>query len=273
MMGPGARTERVLVRGIGDVGSAVAHCLFSAGYAVVIHDGPTPTTSRRTMAFTDAVFDGRAELAGLTAARVDDLSALDAILSARQVIPVTVGDFDATLNALRPAVLVDARMRKRARPEIQRGLASLTIGLGPNFVAGEMVDLAVETSWGDGLGKIITHGPTRPLAGEPRPIAGHTRDRFVYAPVAGVFRTDHRIGAPVRAGEVVARIGDSPLTAPLSGILRGLTHDGVPVEAGTKAIEVDPRGDAATISGIGERPMRIADGVLRAVRSRAGGAR
>ena len=52
----------VLVRGVGDIGSAVAHRLFGAGYGVVIHDDPQPTTTRRGMAFADAVFDGRASL-------------------------------------------------------------------------------------------------------------------------------------------------------------------------------------------------------------------
>jgi len=45
---------RILVRGSGDIGSAVAHRLFEAGYAVVIHDTTQPTTTRRKMAFTDA---------------------------------------------------------------------------------------------------------------------------------------------------------------------------------------------------------------------------
>ena len=38
-----------------------------------------------------------------------------------------------------------ALMRKRTVPEIQRGVAPLTIGLGPNFVASENVDVAIET--------------------------------------------------------------------------------------------------------------------------------
>jgi hypothetical protein len=40
------------------------------------------------------------------------------------------------------SAVIDARMRKRAVPEGQRGLAPLTIGLGPNFIAGENVDVA-----------------------------------------------------------------------------------------------------------------------------------
>ncbi len=45
----------VLVRGCGDVGSAVAHGLFGAGYRVLIHDDPGPAHTRRGMAFTDAL--------------------------------------------------------------------------------------------------------------------------------------------------------------------------------------------------------------------------
>ena len=52
----------VVVRGVGDIGSAVAHCLFLEDYTVVIHDDPTPPTTRRGMAFADAVFDGSAIL-------------------------------------------------------------------------------------------------------------------------------------------------------------------------------------------------------------------
>jgi xanthine dehydrogenase accessory factor len=200
---------------------------------------------------------------------VDRVDGLADALAARVAIPVTTAGFEAVLAAVAPDVLVDARMRKRVRPERQRGRAPLTIGLGPNFVAGETTDVAIETQWGDRLGAVIEAGPTRALAGEPRSFEGHARDRFVYAPVAGVMRTRAAIAQAVRTGEVVATIGDERLTAPLDGILRGLTHDGVPVEAGTKVIEVDPRGDGSAVIGIGVRPVRIADGVLEAIGARA----
>jgi xanthine dehydrogenase accessory factor len=169
-------------------------------------------------------------------------------------------------------VLVDARMRKRARPERQLALAPLTIGLGPNFVAGETTHLAIETRWGDELGAVITSGATQALAGDPRSFDGHARDRFIYAPVAGVFRTGAAIGQRVPRGELVAAIdggaeGQLELRAPLEGILRGLTHDGVPVEAGAKVLEVDPRGEMKAVIGLGPRPQRIAAGVAAAIES------
>ena len=54
----------VLVRGTGDVGSAVAYALFRAGHSVVLHDKPRPPHHRRGMAFVNALYDGTAELQG-----------------------------------------------------------------------------------------------------------------------------------------------------------------------------------------------------------------
>jgi xanthine dehydrogenase accessory factor len=253
---------RVVVRGVGDVGSAVAHRLFGQGHAVVIHEDERPTTTRRGMAFADAVFDGRTTLAAVDAVRIDALDAVPAVLVDRSAVPVVMADFATLLRLIAPDVLIDARMRKRQLPEIQRGLCSLTIGLGPNFVAGRTTDLVIETSW-EQLGHVLTAGAALPLRGEPRAIGGHARDRYVYAPTAGTFVTACAIGQRVAAGEIVARINGTSLRAPLAGVLRGLTHDGVPVASGTKVVEVDPRGDPALVRGIGERPARIADGVLR----------
>ena len=256
---------KVVVRGSGDIGSAVAHQLVRAACAVVIQEDPTPTTTRRGMAFTDAVFDGWTSLDGIDAIRARDTTDVRRLLAAREAIPVYVGALEPLLKEVAPAVLVDARMRKHEAPQGQCGLAGLTIGLGPGLVVGHHADRVIETSW-DGLGRVITVGASLPLAGEPREIDGHARDRYVYAPCDGVFRTKARIGDQVEKGQEIAEIGSTTLTAPLDGVLRGLTRDGVPVASRTKVIEVDPRGAGAEVRGISERPRRIADGVLKAIR-------
>jgi xanthine dehydrogenase accessory factor len=260
-----AERSPVLVRGVGDVGSAVAAVLFRAGYAVALHDEPAPAAPRRGMAFADAVFDGAAILDGLTALRVDTSVELRDALAARGVVPVTVVPFSQALDAADWSAVIDARMRKRAVPERQRGMAPLTIGLGPNFVAGETVDLAIESSWGERLGAIVEAGPTLPLGGEPRPIAGIGRARFVYAPAGGRFETSAQIGDRVKESAVIATIGSVALHAPIGGVIRGLTRNDVEVAIRTKVIEVDPRGDPAAAFGLGERPRRIAEGVLKAL--------
>jgi len=257
--------QKILIRGSGDIGSAVAWRLFGAGHGVVLHDVPQPGTTRRKMAFTDAIFDGIALLEGLTARRVDDLSQLESLLAAHVFIPLLVCKFDELLQALCPQVLIDARMRKHNQPENQIHQAPLTIGLGPNFSAGDNVHLAIETGRGADLGRVITHGSTRPLQGEPADIAGIGRERYVYAPSDGLFHTSCQIGETVSQGQIIAHLNQTALSAPLSGVLRGLTHDGTPVSSRAKLIEIDPRGSLAQISGIAARPARIAQGVLEAL--------
>ena len=258
-------TTHIFVRGSGDVASAAGHVLFEAGYKVVMHDSPQPATTRRRMSFCDAIFSGTAFLDGVNARLINDVSELKTQLDVHALIPITTQDLFALLSKMQPEILVDARMRKHEQPEIQISLAPFTIGLGPNFIAGLTVHAAVETGWNEDLGKVLWSGSTRPLEGEPQKIAGHARDRYVYAPVTGIFRTKLNVGDMVSAGQKVARIGDVSLFANIGGMLRGLTHDGVPVAQKTKVIEVDPRGEKAQVNGIGERPGRIAKGVLEAI--------
>ena len=134
-------------------------------------------------------------------------------------------------------------------------------------MAPRTADVVIETMWGDRLGVILREGCALPLGGEPRAIEGVGRERIVYAPVAGLLRSDLQIGEPVAVGAVVATIDGTPLHAPISGTLRGLTRPGVLVVRGDKVLEVDPRPpERAGFSGLGERPRRIADGVALAIR-------
>jgi xanthine dehydrogenase accessory factor len=257
----------VLVRGTGEIASAVACHLTWAGCRVALQSSRPPLAIRRRMAFSDAFFAGGAELEGIRARRLSDPEAMEAVWAEGE-IPLLALDFRIALAAHPWAVLVDARMNKQQAPEPQIGLAPLVIGMGPGCVVGGNVDAAVETSW-DQLGHVVSRGATLKLAGEPRAVLGQARSRFRYAPAAGVLRTEAAIGQRVRAGQVVARIGDRVVEALFDGIVRGLTHDGVPVEEGNKIAEIDPRPGPVKLAGIDERPRRIAEAVVSIISARA----
>jgi xanthine dehydrogenase accessory factor len=263
-MGGAPRRQPVVVLGIADVASAVAHRLFTSGWPVCVHSEPAPAVVRRRMSFADAAYDRRVELAGVRCYRMDSIDDVPPLLAARTGIPLFLGELDALRSRIRPGILVDARMRKRAAKERLRGLAPLTIGLGPGFEAGANCDIAVETAWGPDLGRLIRSGRTKDAEGEPREIGGHAADRVARAPRGGEFRTDRGIGEAVSGGAVVARVGSEPIKAPLEGVLRGIVRDGARVEGGAKVVEIDPRGAAAVFEGLGERPARIAESVLEA---------
>jgi len=260
------------VFGAGDVGAAVAHALCRRGEAVLLIESAQPTSPRRGMCWVDAVFDGSAELAGVRAQRVACPQEAAALLAQRRAVALAVDpDVAFWLQALGVDIVVDARLRKHAgtQPDL-RQLGAGAVGIGPGYCAGYNADVVVESAWGDDLGRVIALGPTRDLAGEPRPILGAGRERLVYAPAAGVFTSARRIGDAVQAGDAVAAIVPAdaqpiPVHAPLTGVLRGLTRPGVTVPLRAKVVEVDPRGDPALCFGLGERPQRIAQGVLDAV--------
>ena len=256
----------VIVKGGGDVGSAVAHLLFRNGYTPIIIESATPTTTRRRMAFAAAVFDSEAELEGVRAERVESLAALRALLAWKKVVPVFVGELEDILLEFAPPVVVDARMRKREVPEMQIGQAPLVIGLGPGFTVGKNVHVVIETNRGPNLGRVLTEGSAESYTGEPISLAGFKRERYAYAPVAGIFHTSLDIGDSVHAGDLLGKVGGHELRAQVAGIIRGITKDGIRVRRGTKVAEVDPRSQEEFVTGIAERPRKIAEGVLEAIR-------
>src|SRR5262249_29245476 len=115
-------------------------------------------------------------------------------------------------------------------------------------------------------GRVITEGSAESYTGEPISLAGFKRERYAYAPVAGTFHTSLDIGTFVHAGDLLGQVDGHGLRAHVDGIIRGITKDGIAVKQGTKVAEVDPRGQEELVTGIAERPRKIAEGVLAAIR-------
>jgi xanthine dehydrogenase accessory factor len=257
----------VVISGGNDIASAAAHRLFSAGYSVVILEALQPLTVRRGMAYASAVYEGRITLDGVTAEHAPTLEQALTLLRARSAIPVLSSADGPTLTALNPQVVVDARLRKKERSTSRATDAPLVIGLGPGFTAGVEAHVVIETNRGPNLGRIITEGEADPYTGEPIEIAGHSKDRYLYAPRAGTFHTPLDLGAHVEPGQVVGNVEDAPLVAKVGGIIRGIVRHGLSVQAGTKLVDIDPRGNPTYLSELSQKAWTIADAVLRAIQS------
>ncbi len=262
-----ARTVAVVL-GAGDVGSAVAVALHRAGFGVVLCEEVDPAWHRRGMSFTNAWYLGGAELDGEATMFCASVRSIPAVLDRHRLIAATTWSWRGVVQALAATALVDARMRKRQPSGDLRTAALTTVGLGPGFIAGSNVDVAVETRWGEALGTIIGAGPTLPFAAESPAIGGAGDERFVRAPAAGRFSTDRRIAGRVLKGEILGAVGARLVSAPLDGVLRGLSARGARVAQGAKVVEVDPRGEPALCYGIAARPRVIAGAVVDALAER-----
>ena len=255
----------VLIKGAGDIGTAVAVQLHRARRPVVMAEPPGSSLLRRRISFGAALDEGEVVVEGVAARPAGTESEARALL-AKQVVPVWTADWQAAIDSLSPHILVDARMMKRERnSETRRHHAPLVIGLGPGFTAGEDVHLVIETNHGPNLGKLIRDGAAEPYTGIARVIQGYGLERYLYASIDGTFLTTKEIGTRVEADEVLGRIGQEDLKSRFPGIIRGILKSGTAVRKGQKLVDVDPRGEEIATRTFTDRALRIAEAVLVAI--------
>lgn len=251
-----------LVKGAGDLATGAALSLLRAGFSVAMTELPQPLAIRRTVCFSEAVYDGSQTVEGASAV----LSAPEGVGDAlrRGLVAVVVDPVAAIRESLRPVLLVDAILGKR-NTGTALGDAPIVVALGPGFRAGVDADAVVETARGHELGRVLFEGGARDDTGVPGEIAGASRDRVVRAPCAGVVSGLLRIGCLVEQGQAVARVGETEVRAPISGCLRGMIHDGVLAREGLKIGDIDPRGDARFCETVSDKSAAVGRAVLEAV--------
>jgi xanthine dehydrogenase accessory factor len=257
----------VVLRGGGDLATGVAARLWRCGFWVVTTEIEQPLAVRRLVALAEAVYANEFVVEDLRARRARDVIEAQSFL-AQGLIPVLV-DPEATCRVqLRPAALVDGRMRKQPS-ELGIESAPLVIGLGPGFVAGENCHAVVETNRGHRMGRVIWNGTSEPDTQLPDSVGGHAANRVLRAPNSGVFEGKVRLADRVGRGDLLATVGSAELRAPFEGIVRGLLHDGVAVSKGLKVGDLDPRGDPALCHLISDKALAVGGGVLEALLSRS----
>lgn len=258
----------VVLRGAGDLGTGVAVRLWRAGFAVVALETAHPLAVRRTVSFSEAVFEGQAQVEEVVAVRVAAPEEALALL-ADDIVPVLVDPRGETIERLRPDVVVDAVLAKRNTGTHAR-MAGLVIGLGPGFTAGEDVHAVVETNRGPDLGRVYWRGTAQPNTGRPAEVLGQAETRVLRAPADGVVISLKDIGNTVEAGEVIATVGGRSVCAAFPGVVRGILRSGTRVRAGVKIGDVDPRLDPTLCYRVSDKSLAIAGGVLEAVMTRRG---
>ena len=250
----------VLIKGAGDLATGTAVRLHRAGFSVVMTNIAQPTAVRRTVAFSQCIYDGVAEVEGITARRAANGEEASAILAAGE-IPVLVDPEARILDELPFGAVVDAILAKR---NLGTSLtdAPIVLALGPGFTAGVDCHGVVETMRGHDLGRLILEGSAIPNTGVPGDVGGYTKERIIRAPADGPFEPVARIGQKVELGDVVAKVNGVPVAAQLTGIVRGMLPAGIPVTKGMKSGDIDPRCEVRHCFTVSDKARAIGGGVL-----------
>ena len=260
-----AKENIILIRGAGDLGSGVALRLFKSGFYVVMCEIEKPSCIRRTVSFSQGIYDGFMEIEGVRAERIDDINKIVPSLK-KGIIPLVIDkDSTKTINFLKPKILIDAILAKK-NTGTNRDMAPFTIALGPGFTAGFDADKVIETKRGHYLGRVIEDGCAIDDTGIPGKIEGFGRERVIFSDSSGIFKSDKKIGDTVNKGDIIAYIDDVPLYTEIDGVIRGLLVNGYEVTNHFKCADVDPRMDAVNyIHTVSDKARAIAGGVLECV--------
>ncbi len=252
-----------MIRGAGDLASGIALRLYRCGYGIMMTDQAVPTTVRRTVAFSPAVYLGRARVEDVDGVLCKSLKEAEQTVAAGQ-IAVAVDETAKLLRLWEPDVLVDAIIAKR-NLGTRITDARLVIGVGPGFTAGVDCHCVVETKRGHYLGRCIWEGSAIPNTGIPGMIGGYGIERLICASGDGIFRGTVQIGDRVKAEQIVGYAGETPVLVRIDGVIRGLLQDGVVVTKGMKAGDVDPRCEPKHCFTVSDKATAIGGGVLEAI--------
>jgi xanthine dehydrogenase accessory factor len=260
------KNNTVLIRGGGDLATGVALRLHRTGIQVLISELAQPLAVRRTVSFSEAVYEVQHKVEGVTA-RLIEANQFSAWNETAEIPIIIDPDADILLTHLFN-VVVDARLTKLPPAPLPVDVP-LHIGLGPGFTAGSDCHAVIETRRSHTLGRVYWTGTTQPDSGEPE---GDPR-RVLRAPSDGVVIGYKKIGDHVVAGEEIATIselkGDQySVVSPFAGILRGLIRDGLHVTKGVKIGDIDARDDESTCYLVSDKALAIGGAVLEAILSK-----
>lgn len=255
---------KVVIRGGGDLATGVAEVLYQSGFKILILDIEKPSSIRRSVCFSEAIYDGVTKVENIICKKVENENDIEKCWN-EKIIPIMVDEKGEIIKKIKPDVVVDSIIAKKNLGTTKE-MAPITVALGDGFEAGKDVDIVVETMRGHNLGRVITSGRAMKNTGIPGEIKGVSKDRVIYSLANGIFSSVKKIGDTVQKDEIIGYVGDVEIRGKISGVLRGIIREGYEVTENMKIGDIDPRieekNNCFTIS---DKARSLGGAVLRAI--------
>ena len=253
-----------LIRGAGDIATGTIQKLVRAGFKCVVTEVSNPSSIRRKVSLSEAVYEEKTVVEDIEAVLCENLDEIAQYLE--RFNPVIIVDPKLTiLNKMKFDVVVDAILAKK-NTGLKKEMAEITIGLGPGFEAGVDCDIVIETMRGHDLARIIEQGFAKKNTSIPGIIDGFSNERVIYSDFDGQFTHIKSISDIVNKEEIIAKVGDNYIRATLDGVIRGMIRDNFEVKKGLKIIDIDPRyEEVENCFTISDKARAIGGAVLEAI--------
>lgn len=251
----------VIVRGAGDLATGIISKLYNCGFKVVALETSNPTTIRRHISFSSAVYDGEVKIEGIKGTLITSVTDLEKI----DGIGIMIDETCNILNEVSPLAVIDAIIAKK-NLGTNIDMAKIVIAVGPSFNASVDCHAVIESKRGHNLGRIYYNGYAIENTGIPGYIGGFSKERVIHAPKSGKINIISDIGSIVKKGDTIALIDDTKIYATIDGLIRGMIRDKMYVNYGLKIADIDPRCDELkNCYTISDKARCIAGGVLEAL--------
>lgn len=255
---------KVVIRGGGDLATGVAEVLYQSGFKILILDIEKPSSIRRSVCFSEAIYDGVVKVENIICKKVENENEIEKCWS-EKIIPIMVDEKGEIIKKIKPDVVVDSIIAKKNLGTTKE-MAPITVALGDGFEAGKDVDIVIETMRGHNLGRIITSGRAMKNTGIPGEIKGVSKDRVIYSKANGIFSSVKKIGDTVQKDEIIGYVGDVEIRGKISGVLRGIIREGYEVTENMKIGDIDPRTEEKNnCFTISDKARSLGGAVLRAI--------
>ena len=255
---------KVVIRGGGDLATGVAEVLYQSGFKILILDIEKPSSIRRSVCFSEAIYDGIIQVENIICKKVENENDIEKCWN-EKIIPIMVDEKGEIIKKIKPDVVVDSIIAKKNLGTTKE-MAPITIALGDGFEAGKDVDIVVETMRGHNLGRVITSGRAMKNTGIPGEIKGVSKDRVIYSLANGIFSSVKKIGDTVQKDEIIGYVGNVEIRGKISGVLRGIIRDGYEVTENMKIGDIDPRiEEKSNCFTISDKARSLGGAVLRAI--------
>ncbi len=255
----------ILVRGAGDIATGIIWYLKKSNFKVLCTEIDNPTTIRRCVAFSEAVYDSETIVEGIKCKKFNEVN--DAINNMdKNFVSLLIDENLDILNKFTPDIIIDSILSKK-NLGTKIDMAKLVIGVGPGFTAKVDCHYAIETMRGNNLSHIYEDGSPIKNTGIPGNIEGFTTERVIHSNENGKINNIKKISDIVKKGEVIATIKNNnsefEVLASIDGVLRGIIRDGFEVYKGLKIADIDPRiSEIKNCFTISDKARSIAGAVL-----------
>ncbi|MCR5636340.1 MAG: hypothetical protein K6F76_04060 [Clostridiales bacterium] len=252
---------KVLIKGAGCVGSAIALRLFRCGFDIIMSELEKPTSIFREICFSQAIYEKSATIEDITAVYAHNTDEAYITLANRKIAVMADPELKC-IETIKPAVFIDTVCEERIR-KTKITDASIVIRIA-NGCPEKDCHAVIEAISDTGCGKAIYSSRLSEKGNKYKKEASKPGIGFSHALSNGSFTPSAKINQTLHAGQIIGYIDNLPVRTAVGGVLKGILPAETFVHKGMICGYTDT-GYSKSPLAVSQSDMSIAGGVLEAI--------